>query len=75
MVQGMLTMASKLEGRVAQLERELTNLKDEVLQHKRTPAVPGKDAWRATGGMFKDDPCYDDMVRLGRAWRKRQPKC
>jgi cell division protein FtsB len=74
-------MASKLEDRVTELERQISDLKDEVQKNRLAPAAPDKrpspdkDAWRATVGIFKDDQFYDDMVRLGRAWRQRQPKC
>jgi hypothetical protein len=70
-------MTSKLSDRVTELEREIAELRDEVRgKHQESLARrPHKDAWKRTIGAFKDDPFYDDMVRLGRAWRKRQPKC
>jgi cell division protein FtsB len=68
-------MASTLEDRVTELERQVSDLKDEVRKTKRAPKQLDKNAWRSTIGSFKDDPIYDDVVRLGRAWRKRQPKC
>ena len=68
-------MASKLADRVAELERQIADLRDEVRRSKRAPVVQDKDVWRSTFGGFKDDPINDDVVSLGRAWRKRQPKC
>jgi hypothetical protein len=58
----------KLADRVAELERDVQELKQAL--RERLPADsrpnPAKDAWRKTIGVFKDDPFYDDMVRLGR---------
>jgi cell division protein FtsB len=68
-------MASKLEDRVAELERQISDLKDEVRKGKRVAKQPEKDAWKSTFGAFADDRIYQDVVRLGRAWHKRQPKC
>ena len=70
-------MASKISDRVAELEREVAELREIVrgTQGEPAPRQPPKDAWRRTIGAFKDDPFYDDMVRLGRYWRKRQPQC
>jgi hypothetical protein len=70
-------MTTKLADRVAELERDVQELK-QALRERLTAeprAKPDKDAWRKTIGIFKDDPFYDDMVRLGRNYRRRQPKC
>jgi len=32
---------------------------------------PTKD-WRATVGMFKDDPVFKEIVELGRQWREEE---
>lgn len=68
-------MPTKLAERVADLEAEVAELKKLVLARNEVSPAPkagDNDAWRATFGAFKDDPFYDDMVRLGRNWRKRQ---
>jgi hypothetical protein len=67
----------KLADRVAELERELAELKRVVRAAlpATAPDAPGPDDWKSIVGAFKDDPFYDDMVRLGRAYRRRQPKC
>ena len=70
-------MPAKIADRVADLERDMAELKQVVRstldQGVSRPASKG--AWRATIGAFKDDPFYDDMVRIGRDFRRRQPKC
>jgi hypothetical protein len=75
-------MPMKLTDRVAELEREVAELK-RVARAGTQPLPDGRsnsdrsasDDWKSIVGIFKDDPFYDDMVRLGRAYRKRQPKC
>ena len=70
-------MPSTLDERVELLEREMAELKQSLRSHASvslSQPVP-RDAWRKTVGAFKDDPFYDDMIRLGAAYRKRQPKC
>lgn len=55
-------MSSKLETRVATLERELASLKEQVESQK----LPW---WKANLGQFADDPIYDEAMKLGRAYR------
>ena len=71
-----------IESRLEAVEKELAELKREV--RAKTPAaktaagsVPGPDIrWlERIAGSFVDDPDYVEAVRLGRAWRRRQPKC
>ena len=76
-----------IESRLEAVEKELAELKREV--RVKTPAaktsasktsagsVPGPDIrWlERIAGSFVDDPDYVEAVRLGRAWRRRQPKC
>ncbi len=57
-----------LEKRVEELEKELAELKAEIR------SGPAKNDWLKTFGWAKDDPEYEEMARLGAAWRKRQPK-
>ena len=70
-------MPSTLAERVELLEKEMAELKHSLRGHPSAslPHPVPRDAWRKTVGAFKDDPFYDDMIRLGAAYRKRQPKC
>jgi hypothetical protein len=54
-----------IEKRLSELEKEVSELKAEV--GKNT----AKD-WRRTVGRFKDDPGYDEAMRLGAEWRRRE---
>jgi hypothetical protein len=56
-------MAATLQQRVEILERELSVLKT-VVQQK----LDGKD-WRSTFGLSREDPEFEEMVRLGREYR------
>ena len=58
-----------LEAEVAELKQQLQRLSTAPIEH------PHPDAWKSTFGQFKDDPGYDSVVRLGRAYRSRQAKC
>ena len=58
-----------LEAEVAELKRQLPAVAE---AHSQSPRA--KD-WRRTLGMFADDPTFDEALRLGREWRRRQPKC
>ena len=65
-----------LEKRVAELEKEVAELKSRAggswgIRTMRS----AKNDWLDTLGGFKDDPIYDEAMRLGRAWRKRRTKC
>ena len=59
-------MSAELEQRVTTLENELS----EVLQMlgKRRPQ---KD-WRKTVGMSKEDPGFEEMIRLGKEIREQE---
>ncbi len=59
-----------LEERLQALEKDVADLKS-----AREDDAPGRNAWLNTLGRFKDDPLFDEALRLGRAYRKRQPKC
>ena len=70
-------MPTKLEDRVSELEREVADLK-KAISETRPEFVPRKvpkDAWHETVGAFKDDPIYDEIVRRGAAYRRREKKC
>lgn len=56
-----------LEERVAALENELGQLK-----RQRTESAPPAERpwWERIRGTFKDDPAYDEAMRLGREYRE-----
>src|SRR5438105_3871888 len=53
-------MSQTLEKRVEELEKKVAELSG-----KPGPALRKKDPWR-TYGIFKDDPDFEEAVRLGR---------
>lgn len=57
-----------LERRVAALENEVAQLK----QERRNGASAQKPWWEERQGAFKDDPLYEEAMRLGREWREAQ---
>ena len=67
-------MAATLAKRVEALEKEVAELKGLLRKVPTGSQSPAQD-WQSTFGLFKDDPTYDEAVRLGRAYRRRQPKC
>nr|WP_309696751.1 hypothetical protein [Armatimonas sp.] len=54
----------ELEKRVLSLEETLEKLRQKV--EKTEVARPW---WEQVRGTFKDDPIYDEAMRLGRIWR------
>jgi hypothetical protein len=56
-------MKSKLEQRVKTLEQRVAALE------KPVPGK-GKRGWLKLAGWAKDDPLYDEAMKLGAAWRK-----
>jgi len=54
----------ELEKRVLSLEETLETLRQKV--EKTEVARPW---WEQVRGTFKDDPIYDEAMRLGRVWR------
>lgn len=66
-----------IEKRLEAVEKELADLKREVRENAPASSAPGPDIrWlERIAGSFVDDPDYIEAVRLGRAWRRRQPKC
>lgn len=57
-----------IEERLAAVETELQQLKQEKEQNKQQDkAIPW---WAQIRGQFKDDPMYDEAMRLGREWRE-----
>ena len=59
-------MSQALEKRVEELEKKVAELSG-----KPNLAVRKKDPWR-THGAFKDDPDFEEAVRLGREYREQQ---
>jgi hypothetical protein len=57
-------MSAGLERRVAELEKEMNSLKETVQSE-------WKRDWRKTFGMSKEDPGFDEMVRLGQEIRRQ----
>jgi len=58
-------MSQALEKRVEVLEKRLDRLTTQLLKNK-----PRKNDWRQTFGLSRDDEGFDEMVRLGRKYRK-----
>lgn len=56
----------QLEARVETLEREIAELK-QLLAMSLEKQEPW---WQKVAGSFKDDPDFDEAVRLGQEWRK-----
>ena len=59
----------ELEKRVLSLEETLEKLRQKV---EKTDEV--RPWWEQVRGTFKDDPIYDEAMRLGRAWRESVDK-
>ena len=59
-------MSQTLEQRVEELEKKVAEL-----SRKPGPSLRKKDPWR-TFGIFKDDPDFQEAVRLGREYREQQ---
>src|SRR5438094_316178 len=60
-------MTTSLEKRVADLETQLTTLKN------RLDAIDqSKPWWERIAGSFRDDPIYEKAMRLGREYREGQ---
>ena len=66
-----------IESRLETIEKELAELKREVRTQTHAGSAPRPDIrWlERIAGSFVDDPDYVEAMRLGRAWRRRQPKC
>ncbi len=62
--------AQTLEERLTAVEIELQKLKQEKEQNTQPEkAVPW---WEQIRGQFKDDPMYEEAMRLGREWRESE---
>ena len=56
--------AAKLEERVAQLEEKVARLLDKREAAEETPW------WKKIVGVYKNDPEFDEAMRLGREYRE-----
>lgn len=54
---------SNIEKRLAAVEAEVARLRDLLEEKARRPW------WREIAGTFKDDPCYEKAMKLGRKYR------
>lgn len=57
-----------IEERLTAVEIELQRLKQEKAHEATVPW------WEQIRGQFKDDPMYDEAMRLGREWRESEDK-
>lgn len=57
-----------IEQRLTEVERELADLK-----RRLPPKTDGKSWIERIAGTFKDDPDFDEIVRLGREFRQSVP--
>lgn len=63
----------ELEKRLTALEAEVVSLKQQTTTNKPTAALPSSIPWwQEISGAFKDDPIFDEAMRLGREWRESQ---
>lgn len=70
------TKSRTLTKRVDALEAQVDDLKQQLQHALSTTGASGANRdLQAWAGLFKDDPGFDEAVKLGRAWRRRQPKC
>lgn len=46
---------------------------DHALPDSILAEFDGQPWWQRIRGTFKDDPAYDEAMRLGREWRESQP--
>jgi hypothetical protein len=60
----------KLEERIATLEAEVRRIQQRDLVSTSDPQKPW---WERRFGVFKDDPLYDEAMRLGAEYRRSQP--
>ena len=58
-----------VEERLTTLEAEMAALKKSLTAQTPKDGIPW---WEKRFGAFKDDPMYDEAMRLGREWREAQ---
>ena len=59
-------MSQTLENRVTELEKRVAELSALPVRSNR------KKDWRRTIGVFRNDPEFEEAVRLGRGYREKQ---
>jgi hypothetical protein len=59
-------MSQTLEKRVKELEKKLAELSSQPIRSNR------KKDWRHTIGIFRNDPDFEEAVRIGREYREQQ---
>ena len=61
------------ETRLQELELKLARLEEEVRNIRRLVSNGSSEPWwKRTAGMFKDDPVFAEIVRLGRKIRREE---
>jgi hypothetical protein len=58
-----MSAIEKLEQRLAALESELAQMKDELKREK-------EPWWKAWMGAFENDPYFEQAMKYGQEWRK-----
>lgn len=63
--------SQQLEERSQQLEERVRSLEKELaeLRHLLAKALEQKQPWKQAEVAFKDNPYFDEAVRLGQEWR------
>jgi hypothetical protein len=56
-----------IEERLTALESEVAELRNKVATDEKTEEIPW---WHKIRGAFKDDPDYEEAMRLGREYRE-----
>jgi hypothetical protein len=64
----------ELENRVSTLEHKLAEMQQQLasIAGKKDHPNPHGAWWVETAGKFKDDPVFEEIIRLGREYRKSQ---
>ena len=60
------TKLQELESKVARLEEEIRDIRRLIADGSSVPW------WKRTAGMFKDDPVWAEIVRLGQKIRRQE---
>jgi hypothetical protein len=60
----------EINKRFAAIENELRELKRAMLRQAGVDIIPGFGPY----GTFKDDPVFEEIVRLGREWREEEKR-
>lgn len=57
---------------LAQIEERLEAIERELERLKQGPPLRDGAWWVRTAGAFKDDPMFEEVIRLGREYRESQ---